>query len=248
MFYRVDYLLGVMLFGLLFDFLCSRRLSDVSTSILARAYFAIVLVLLGLRLICFLAGIFLPQSNALQLAGGAVSDFVTLLFGALFGVAWRRTDARTLLSEPAVFSALCVGTAFSFALAGVGKTFSMEWMVNFFHQSGYSTAFLKCIITTEVFAALAMLLPATVLPAVFVLAVDMFGAIYTHLYNGDPLNDSAGAIVALVHLIAIAILWNMRPGAAKSRLPYVVIAAGAVACCLIAIMGGVLLHHTAHLQ
>lgn len=146
------------------------------------------------------------------------------------------------------FSRLSASEPFSFALAGLGKTFSMEWMVNFFHQSGYSTVFLKCIITTEVFAALAMLLPATVLPAVFVLAVDMFGAIYTHLYNGDPLNDSAGAIVAVIHLVAIAILWNMRPGAAKRRLPYAVIAAGAVACCLIAIIGGVLLHHTAHLE
>lgn len=237
-----------MLFGLLFGFLCSRRFSGVSTSILARAYFAVVLALLGLRLIFFLAGILRPQSNAWQLAGGAVSDFVTLWFGALFGIAWRRPDGRTLLNEPAVFSALCIGTAFSFALAGLGKTFSMEWMINFFHQSGYSTAFLKCIIATEVFAALAMLLPATVLPAVFVLTVDMFGAIYTHIHNGDPLNDSAGAIVALIHLAVIAILWNMRPGAAKRRLPYAVIATGAVACCLIAIIGDMLMHHTAHLE
>ena len=69
-------------------------------------------------------------------------------------------------------------------------------MTTFFHQSGYSVGFLKCVITVEAFAALALLIPATVLPAILVLTVDMFGAIYTHMHNGDPLNDSTGAIIA----------------------------------------------------
>lgn len=245
MFDRVDYSAAVMLAGLLLGLLWSRRLARLPASIVARAYFAIVLVFLGLRLLCFLGSVIHPQTNIWHIAGGASSDSLALCFGALFGIALRRADGSALFSHPSIFSALCIAEAFSFALINLGKAFSMDWMIHFFHQSGYSTTFFKCIMITEVFAALAMLIPATVLPAVCVLAVDMFGAIYTHIHNGDPLNDSTDAIVALFHLAVIAILWNLRTGTAeKRRIPYTVIAAGAVVCRLVAILGGMLMRQT----
>jgi DoxX-like family len=249
LFYRVDYLLAVMLVGLLAGLAFSRITSRFPAEQVARSYFFIVLALIGLRIVCFMGSAANPQLTFWKIAGGAISDLGSLLFGALFGLAARRTDRTALLLEPEVFSALCISTAFGFALAAIGKAFSMDWMIGFFHQSGYSTAFLKCIMITEVFAALAMLIPATVLPAVFALAVDMFGAVYTHIHNGDPLNDSTGAIGSLIHLAIIAALWMMQRPARREtprRIPFFALGAGGVLCLLIAVAGGILMRHLAH--
>jgi uncharacterized membrane protein YphA (DoxX/SURF4 family) len=248
LFYRVDYLLAVMFVGLLAGFAFSRISSRFPAQQVARSYFFIVLALIGLRIVCFMGSVTKPLTFW-NTTGGAISDLGTLLFGALFCIAARRTDRTALLLEPAVFSALCISTASGFALAAIGKAFSMDWMIGFFHQSGYSTAFLKCIMITEVFAALAMLIPATVLPAVFALAVDMFGAVYTHIHNGDPLNDSTGAIGSLIHLAIIAALWMMQRRAKREsprRIPFFALAAGGVLCLLIAVAGGILMRHLAH--
>ena len=253
MFYRVDYLLAVMFVGLLAGLAFSRISSRFPAQQVARSYFFIVLALIGLRIVCFMGSAANPQLAFWNIAGGAISDLGSLLFGALFGLAARRADhsadRTALLLEPAVFSALSISTASGFALAAIGKAFSMDWMIGFFHQSGYSTAFLKCIMITEVFAALAMLIPATVLPAVFALAVDMFGAVYTHIHNGDPLNDSTGAIGSLIHLAIIAALWMMQRRAQREtprRIPFFALAAGGVLCLLIAVAGGILMRHLAH--
>ena len=249
MFYRVDYLLAVMFVGLLAGLAFSRITSRFPAQQVARSYFFTVLVLIGLRIVCFMGSAANPQLAFWNITGGAISDLGSLLFGTLFGLAARRTDRGALLLEPAVFSALCISAASGFALAAIGKAFSIDWMIGFFHQSGYSTAFLKCIMITEVFAALAMLIPATVLPAVFALAVDMFGAVYTHIHNGDPLNDSTGAIGSLIHLAIIAALCMMQRRTQQEtarRIPFFALAAGGVLCLLIAITGGILMRHLAH--
>jgi uncharacterized membrane protein YphA (DoxX/SURF4 family) len=241
-----------MFVGLLAGFAFGRISSRFPAQQVARSYFFIVLALIGLRIVCFMGSVAKPLTFW-NTTGGAISDLGTLLFGALFGIAARRgvqgTDRTALLLEPAVFSALCISTASGFALAAIGKAFSMDWMIGFFHQSGYSTAFLKCIMITEVFAALAMLIPATVLPAVFALVVDMFGAVYTHIHNGDPLNDSTGAIGSLIHLAIIGALCMMQRRAQREtprRIPFFPLAAGGVLSLLIAVAGGILMRHLAH--
>lgn len=245
MFYRVDYTLAVLLAGFLIGLAAARRVAHFPVEVVARAYFRIVLVLLGLRLICLFGYVMQPQASAWNMALGTTLDIFTLFFAALFGLALRR-GRRALLTEDAVFSALIVATAFFFAMTGVGKAFSMDWMTNFFHQSGYSVAFLKSVMIVEVFAALALLVPTTTLPAILVLAVDMFGAIYTHVHNGDPLNDSTDAVRELIQLAAIAILWTMRRRArqdASHYVPWLALATGGALCLVIAIAGGILMRH-----
>ncbi len=248
MFYRVDYMLAVLLAGFLIGLAAGRRVAHFPVEVVARAYFGIVLVLLGLRLICLIGYVMQPQTSAWNMALGTTLDIFTLLFAALFGLALRR-GRRGLLTEDAVFSALIVATAFFFAMTGVGKAFSMDWMTNFFHQSGYSVAFLKSVMIVEVFAALALLVPTTMLPAMLVLTVDMFGAIYTHVHNGDPLNDSTDAIRELIQLAAIAIFWTMRrpaPYKAPRHILWLGMAACGALCLVIAIVGGALMRHIAH--
>ncbi len=245
MLYRVDYTLAVLLAGFLIGLAAGRRVAHFPVEVVARTYFEIVLVLLGLRLVCLIGYAMQPQTSAWNMALGTTLDIFTLLFAALFGLALRRSR-RGLLTEDAVFSALVLATAFFFAMTGVGKAFSMDWMTNFFHQSGYSVAFLKSIMIVEVFAALAMLVPATVMPAILVLTVDMFGAIYTHIHNGDPLNDSTDAIRELIQLAAIAIFWTMRrpaPDKAPRRIPWLAVATGGALCLVIAVAGGILMRH-----
>ena len=133
-------------------------------------------------------------------------------FGAAFGLATRRHAPRSWLSERPILEAFCLALAFTFALAGVGKGFSMLAMTDFFTQSGYSVAFLKFIVIAEIFGAMGLLLPWARIPAWFGLTIDMFGAVTTHIHNGDPLNDSTGAIGMLIRLILAAILFELQRG------------------------------------
>jgi hypothetical protein len=76
----------------------------------------------------------------------------------------------------------------------------------------------------------------------------MFGAVITHVHNGDPLNDSSGAIGMLIRLVAVAILFSLRPGERDvaqpplSRALFVAIGA-AVVCLCVALGGAVALRH-----
>jgi hypothetical protein len=84
----------------------------------------------------------------------------------------------------------------------------MDFMVSFFAQSGYSIAFLHFIMAAEIIGGVALILPWLGLAqlAAAGLAVDMVGAIVTHVQNGDPLDDSTGAIGMLIRLGTIAAL------------------------------------------
>jgi hypothetical protein len=76
--------------------------------------------------------------------------------------------------------------------------------------------------------------PWLTLIAVAGLSIDMFGALYTQARTGDALD--AAAIAMLLRLVPLVGL--------IARARWVAIAAGAVACAVIAIVGGVLLFHS----
>ena len=77
------------------------------------------------------------------------------------------------------------------------------------------------------------------------LGIDMFGAVLTHIHNGDPLNDSTGAIAMLLRLGIFAVLWE-RSRTAKAtslRWPLMRLAAAALICLLLAGAGSLLIRH-----
>jgi uncharacterized membrane protein YphA (DoxX/SURF4 family) len=137
--------------------------------------------------------------------------------------------------------------AFTFVLAGLGKAFSMNPMTEFFTQSGYSATFLKFITMAEVFGAIGLLLPWAFLPALIGLAIDMFGAIITHIHNGDSLNDSSGAIGILIRLTAIGIIWKLglrdKGPEHPVRQSILSVCAIGIICLSIAIVGSVAVRH-----
>lgn len=250
MIYRVDYVLGVMFLGLVVGFIFSRWTSAAEPSRLARGYFVVVAILLALRAVVFAITVVLPAAHFWTTTGNAMGDVTNFFFGFLFGIALLRRERREILCDPSIYFILCISAGIGFIMAGYVKAFSMQGMTQFFAQSGYSPSFLKFIMTAEVLGGAALLIPFTVLPAIAGLAIDMFGAIYTHIHNGDPLNDSTGAIAALIRFAVIVFLWAWRPrpadvaGSVRRRLSG---AAAVAACCAIVAVGGsaMVRHHTA---
>lgn len=241
MIYRVDYVLGVMLAGLAFGLLANRATSGIKPSRLARFYFVLVAILLVLRVVVFACAVVFPGPKVWSIAGNAMGDTGNFLVGFLFGIALLRADGREILCDPAVYSILCISAGVGFVMTGYVKALYMQGMTQFFAQSGYSVTFLKFIMTAEVLGGAALLIPVTVLPALAGLSIDMFGAIYTHIHNGDPLNDSTGAIATLIRFAVIAGLWAWRarsgdtPGSVRRRLGGV---AAVAACCAVVAVGG----------
>jgi hypothetical protein len=210
MFYRVDYLVVVLVTGFAVGALFSKATANIAAARLARVYYAIIAALLVLRTIGFAWSVIAPHSGYANTAMALVGDLLGVLFGAAFGLATRRRDSRDLLSERSILDAFCLAIAFTFPMAGIGKAFSMSAMTDFFTQSGYSIGFLKFITIAEVFGALGLLLPWARIPAWFGLTVDMFGAVLTHVHNGDPVNDSTGAIGMLIRLSVVAVLFELQ--------------------------------------
>jgi hypothetical protein len=247
MFYRVDYAVAVLVLGFFAGVLFSSATKEITPSRLARGYYIAVAILLVLRTGAFAAGILTGHSSFWNPVAGFLGDLLGFLFGALFGLALRRRDWREFLTDSSVLGALCMALAFTFGVAGIGKAFSMAPMTDFFAQSGYSVTFLKFIVIAEVFGAIGLLLPWAVVPALIGLTVDMFGAVLTHIHNGDPLNDSTGAIGLLIRLTAVGVLWTLRP---RPRAPLAMlrnvllgVAAVVIACLLIAAGGSVTVRH-----
>jgi uncharacterized membrane protein YphA (DoxX/SURF4 family) len=244
MFYRVDYALAVLLAGLVAGFLFSRAAAGIAPSRMARAYYVVVAILVVLVAGGYLASI-LTGRQVWYFAGAFCGDLEWFWLGALFGLALRRSDARELLLHPSVLSAVTLSIAFMFVLLGVGKSFNMQPMTEFFTQSGYSVTFLKFIIMAEILGGLGLLLPWGFLPAWFGLTVDMFGAVLTHMHNGDSLNDSTDAVKMLSRLAVAGVLWAMRPQAAKSprsaRGSLVRVGAAMTLCLIIAAGGSIVM-------
>jgi uncharacterized membrane protein YphA (DoxX/SURF4 family) len=249
LFYRVDYQLALLFTGLLAGLFCSRRLSRIGPAQLARVYYIAVVVLLLVRAVALIGSIVQSNQPAWSLIAKVLSDISGLLFGALFGVALRRVSRLELLREPAILSALCLAAGFGFVQNGFLSAVYVQKMSDFFIQCGYSVAFLKFIMTIEVLGGLALLVPWAVPLAAAGLSVDMFGAIATHIHNGDPINDSTGAISQLIRLGAIAVIWALRPTpqlpARSVRKRFVAIVVVALLCVVIAEGGSRLMRRSA---
>jgi uncharacterized membrane protein YphA (DoxX/SURF4 family) len=246
MFYRVDYMVAVLLVGFLAGVLSNKAFESAAASRLGQGYYLVTAILLLLRAGIFACSMLLSHQSFWSALSGVVGDMIGLLFGFLFGLAARRKDARTLLTSQPIVRALCLGLAFTFALAGIGKAFSMTPMTDFFTQSGYAASFLKFIIIAEIFGAIGLLLPWAVLPSLLGLSVDMFGAVLTHIHNGDPINDNTGAIGMLIRLAVVGLLWELSRRTPKS-LPHSILRVGIVAlvCLVIAMAGGSAMRHVA---
>lgn len=247
MFYRVDYLLTVMAVGFVAGATFSRATEAMPAPRLAGIYYFATALLVVLRTAAFAWTTLANPSGLVTTAGSVIGDLLSLLFVAAFGLAMRRQDARVFLTDSSLLGAFYLVLAFTFALAGVGKAFSMTPMTEFFTQSGYSVGFLKFIVLAEIFGALGLLLPWARIPAWFGLTVDMFGAVLTHLHNGDPLNDSTGAIGMLIRLVAVAIVFGLqrREHETQPRVSSAAFrtAAAAIVCFCIAIGGSVVVRH-----
>lgn len=248
-FYRVDYTLGLLLAGFVAGLLLSRRTSQVASARLAQYYYVAVAALVVPRIILSVCSILTSHPGWWPGISGAIGDLSGIIFGVVLGLAIRRENPREFLGEPAISAALCMGLAFSFAMSGVSKAFAMAPMTEFFTQSGYPVTFLKFIMIAEVIGAVGLLLPWAFLPAVAGLTIDMLGAIVTHVHNGDSLNDSSGAIGALIRLAAVAIFWTWRPDAGRSsrtvRSSLIGVGVVALICLLIALGGSFMIRHLA---
>ena len=247
MFYRVDYTMALLLGGFLIGLLFGRSTESITASSLGRRYYVTIATLLVLRTGLFICTMLMSPPSFLTAIGSIVGDISGLLFGVLFGLAARRKDARELLTSPSILGTLCMALAFSFVLAGIGKAFAMAPMTDFFTQSGYSVTFLKFIVIAETLAGIGLLLPWAVVPTLIGLTIDMFGAVLTHIHNGDPLNDSTGAIGALIRLFAIGVLWTLsrQRGASSPAVRNSILSTTTVAvvCLLIAIGGSAAMRH-----
>ena len=250
MIYRVDYVVAVMLVGLIAGALLSRPTSRVDSARLARGYYIAIAVVLAIRAVVFVLGIVRANEAIWNALGNGIGDAGNFLFGAIFGIAALHPDRRKTLCDPAVYAALCLAAGFGFVMSGYVKAFYMQGMTQFFTQSGYSVSFLKFIMTAEVLGGVGLLIPWTVLPAMAGLSVDMFGAIYTHVHNGDPLNDSTGAIAVLIRFAGIVALWawrprpNDRPGSVRLR--FIKAGVAGLFCLAAAVGGGTLMRGTVH--
>ena len=231
MFYRVDYYVALLIVGTLVTALTARRLVGLAPPRLARGYLRLTAALVAIRVVLFVVTWGLGVQG-LQTVNGVVGDLGFALLGVIYGAAIierARGGFADFLHAPETRFALCLSTAAGFALAGIGKTFSLDNMLAFFADSGYSKNFLFFIIAIEVLGAMALLLPWRwiVVAALAGLTVDMVGAIATHVHNGDPLDDSTGAIASLLRFAPLALLYVPRAWAAV----------GAAACTALAIVG-----------
>ena len=121
MFYRVDYAVAVLLAGFLLGVLASRATERIASSRLARQYYFVVAVLLVVRTGAFVVTILASGSPPANTLVGVIGDLSGVLFGAVFGLATRRRDARSFLTDSSVLGAICMTEAFTFAIAGIGK-------------------------------------------------------------------------------------------------------------------------------
>jgi uncharacterized membrane protein YphA (DoxX/SURF4 family) len=208
-YYRVDYTLALLAAGALLALLTARRLERLDLRRVARGYLIASATITAIGVAAFVARV---AGAALPTSPPAIArDLGTVLVGGLYGAAiaaWRGRGTAALLREPELQFALRLSLGVGFALAGVAKPFSLDDMNDFFAVSHYSKGFLNVVIVGEALGGLALLLPwrPAVLAALAGFAIDMFGAFYTHAFNGDPLDDSTGAVGMLFRIALLAAL------------------------------------------
>jgi uncharacterized membrane protein YphA (DoxX/SURF4 family) len=247
MFYRVDYLLALIFAGFVVGASLGRWTSRIESARIARWYFIAVAFLLVVSALLSVRDTVLTNGPVLHKISGAIGDIGCFILGTLFGTAIRRSDRLELLREPRVFYTMCISAGYGFVMSGYIKAFYLESMTQFFTQSGYSVPFLKFIMTIEVLGGIGLLIPVAMPFALAGLTIDMFGAIATHVHNGDPLNDSTGAIITLLKFTAIAVLWALHRSsvvpARSTRRALFGAGAVAVVCLAVAVGGSAMVRH-----
>jgi hypothetical protein len=217
MFQRYDVTLALILVGAIAAMAAARRVAALESRRVAHGYLRVAAALVALRVGSFVIpwglGVDAPAVFDIANAVGTVAGDAML--GALFGIAAvdaRRGGFGSLLRAPELRFALCLVIGAQFTVTGIAKLYGLDFMQAFFAQSGYSKQFLYFLIMAEVLAGAALLLPwrGIVVAAIAGLAVDMAGAIWTHVHNGDPIGDSFAAIRTVVWLVPLALLYVDR--------------------------------------
>jgi len=242
MFAGVVYLISILLIGLAIGAILAPLARSRSDSELAGAFYRLTAFLLTTSFSLNVWIILGSSSNAAVVPARVFGGLLSASFAAIFGIASRRKDSWRLLGQPSVLEAVRMTVALTFAVAGIGKAFNMPFMTQFFTQSGYSITFLKFIMIAEVLGAIGLLLPWAFFPALLGFTIDMFGAIVTHVRNGDPIDDSAGAIGLLIRLAAMAAMIVMTSDGKTTRRrslrgKILVASCAGVGCLAIAILG-----------
>ena len=217
MFYRVDYSIGILLLGLLIGQATRSRVVRLFGIQLTRSYWIAAVVCSILRAIANIGTMVAPDAFTARRAAPLLGDLLGLLFGFGIGLLIKRSDNDQSVLRFECADAFCAMLAFSFALSGVAKALSFSSMSEFFVHSGYSVEFLKFILIAEVFGALGLLIRSLRLIAIVGLLVDMFGAITTHIHNGDALNDNTGAIGMIVRLVITGIVIAQDAGSLNNK-------------------------------
>jgi len=209
-FYRVDYVVACICVGLVLGVSVGNRLRAFGAEWTARVFYRTVACLVILTLIATAGSNVGHSAWYWTWMSGVAGGLNNVCLGAIWGIAARQRSLF-VLQEQAILDALRMQVAFTFAAAAVGKAFSLAAMTEFFAQSGYSVSFLKFIMLAEGLGAVALLVRWTFVAALIGLAIDMCGAVATHVHNGDPLNDSTGAINMLLRLAVIGFLLVIAP-------------------------------------
>ena len=208
---RVDYVLALVLAGAIATMLAARRVAAADAHRVAHGYLVVSAVVVALRVALFVVRYPLEVHWPPDLIWQALGDLGPVLVGVVYGLTvleWRRGGFAAVLRSPEVRFALCLSTGLGFVMTAMGSVFYIDAMRAFFAQSGYSATFLHFIIAIEITGGIALVMPWRWLnlAAAAGLAIDMFGAIYTHAHNGDPLDDSAAAIGMQLRLAPLAVL------------------------------------------
>ncbi len=236
----IESLLVLMVVGAAAGVALSRRLEAIEPARLAHGYLVGVAALMAVRVAAYVAAnVF--GAHAVRPAGTGPRDLTNLLLGLLYGLAAvhaRRGGFSTFFRAPDVRLALRLATGVAFVLAGLLNIFQDGMGHEFFLQAGYTKTFHLFIITAEVLGGVAVLIPWPwlTLAAAAGLTIDMFGAVYTQIRLGDTLEGLAPPIAMLLRLAALV---GLLVPSIKGR--WVIMAAGAIACAGVAIVGGMLL-------
>lgn len=217
------------------------RLERIEPARLAHRYLVAVAAFMGVRVLAYVAANVFGTQAVRPLSTGP-RDLTNLLMGAFYGLAvahaWRgRLNA--FFREPDVLLAVRLATGVAFVLAGLVNVFLPDMGVDFFVQAGYTKTFRLFIMTAEVLGGVALLLPWRwlTLAAATGLTIDMFGGIYTQVRVGEPLAALAPPLVMLLRLAPLVALVLLR---VKRR--WILIGVGALACAIVAVVGGKLLY------
>lgn len=246
MIYRIDYIMAVFVAGATAGAIVRRRFLSVAPDRIARVFYSLMCLRVVIGAVLFVLGIVLDNQPLFGRMGSGIADAASFVSAGLFGLALVRTPRLQILQQPLVYEGLCLSAAYAFLTAGFIKAFYLSGMLDFFTQSGYSPAFLKLIISLEVLGGAGLLIPWATLPMAFALSVDMFGAIWTHIHNGDPINDSTGAVGMLIRLGMIAAVWSLQPSTEDDRVIGRRFAASAIAAglgMLVAVVGAAIARH-----